>query len=508
MTSHDDRRPFAARAARWYGPGLALAVVAATLTLLYVETAIDALETWQRTAAHAFSFLILPISAYFVWLRRNEVAALTPRPSPLAALLAVPAAALWLVGELAQAAVVAQFGMVALVQVAVLGALGWPIYRALLFPLQLLWFLVPAGESLLPAMIQLTIVLTKAGLTLLGLTVTVDGNILDSEAGRFAVVEACSALDFLIGNALISLVFANLMFNRLGKRALYVLAGLPVAVLANNLRTTAVIYVTYLTDGRYDLAADHETFGWLVFSGAVAVQMAVGWHFRDPAPAPAPLPPPAPPPRPGRTAAATAILLVPLLAAPALAAWLVAAPPPATPVVLCPPPGLGDSTVSTWRPPFRGADATLARQFDVDGTPVDLLAAFYSGIGPGHEMVTWRNRLDLIWEWRQLAVSSATVRIDGAPAAVTEFWLRGPARARRLAWRVYWVEGRLLTSDWQAKLMRVVSALQGKSNAAMLIVATPAPDGREAAAARLQTLLDRGPVLGLVLQVARSGAAC
>jgi EpsI family protein len=496
------------RAARWSGTALALMALGAALTLLYAGTAMDAVGTWGRSAAHAFSYLILPISGYFVWLRRAELATLTPRPSAAAGLLMLPAVLAWLLGELAQAAVLAQFGLVAVVQAGLLALLGWPIFRAFLLPLQLLWFLVPAGESLLPAMIQLTIVLTSLGLTALGLTVTVEGNILASEAGRFAVVEACSALDFMVGNTVISLVFASLMFNGLAKRTLYVLAGLPVAVLANNLRTTAVIYLTYQSGGELDLAADHETFGWVIFCVAVAAQMAVGWRLRDPPPPPRAAGEPGPPPAPGQVLAAAVVVLAPVLAAPAMAALLMTGNPPAAPLALCPPPALGPGVASDRHPPFPGADAMLSARYNGDGAPIDLVAAYFARIGPGREVAAWHNRLDLVGGWRHMAVTAATARLDAATTRVTEIWLRGPQRARQLAWRVYWVDGRLVAADWQAKLLRVASALRGDGGGMALIVSTSADDGWAAAAARLQAFLDRGPVLGPLVQAARSGAGC
>ncbi|MEQ9638652.1 MAG: EpsI family protein [Alphaproteobacteria bacterium] len=493
----------------WTAAGVVLGLLLIALLALHAETMAQMVRVWSRSNTHAFSFLIVPISAYFVWLRRPLLATIPPRPWPAAALLAVPAGLLWLIGELAQAAVLAQFAFVALVQVAILAVLGWTAFRVLLFPVLLLWLMVPFGESLLPALIDLTMVLTVAGLGMLGMEVSTDGNILITEIGRFGVVEACSALDFIIGNTAISLVYANLMFAGWRKRTLYVLAGIPVAILANGVRTTGVIWLTYVSDRSINLIGDHETFGWLLFCAAVAAQMGIGWRFRDP-PDTIVATPTTRPATASRPAWLGAIAVLAVAAVgPTVAASVVDDVPPGPALTLCPPPALGmPQPMADWRPRYRGASAELAARYSVDGLPVDLYVAAYPRLGTGREMVGFRNRPFDGRTWHRLAQASNSVRVDGNVTSVREIRLRGPDRARRLVWQVYWIDGRFVAAPWAAKLWRLANGLSGGDGAAVLLMSADSTADPAAARAAMQKLLDRGRLLAPLLQATRSGTGC
>lgn len=497
------------RPAGWPAATAALGVVLAVLLALHFETVVAMVTVWSRSNTHAFSFLIVPISAYFVWLRRPALAQMMPRPWPAAALLTLPAGLLWLLGELAQISVLTQFAFVILMQIAVLSVLGRAVFRALLFPLLLLWLMVPFGDSLLPALIDLTVLLTVGGLGALGVQVVVDGNILITEIGRFAVVEACSALDFIVGNTVISLVYANLMFTGWRKRLVYVLAGIPVAILANGLRTTSVIWLTYVSDREIDLLASHETYGWLLFCAAVIAQMAMGWRFRDPPQAEVvPENASAAIGRPPWVAAIAVLVLAAI--GPALArAAMDDTPPPAEPLALCPPPAFGAAaTLTDWHPRYQGASGELAARYVVESLPVDLYAAVYDRLGTGREMVGFRNRPFDKRTWYRLDQADRTVRIDGRETSVEEVRLRGPDRGRRLVWQVYWVDGRLVHAPLAAKLWRLAKGLMGVDGAAVLLISADAKTDPAAARTAMQGLLDRGAILAPLVQATRSGSGC
>ncbi len=474
-----------------YATGAVL-IGSAAIVALYSEGFASLVSVWSTSAAHRFLFLVPFLFLYFTWLRVPVVAALSPRPSVLGLLYALPFGCLWFVAEAAQIAVAAQVAAVGMLQAVFLTVLGWRVCRALIFPLSLLWLMVPFGDVLTPPLTQLTTHLTVAGLRLVGMPVTADGNLLTVDGARYAIVAECSGFDFLVANLLVSLVFANLLYRKPLKQGLYVLASLPLAIVANSLRTTAVIVITAATGRSVDLASDHRVFGWLLFFLAMAAQMAIGFRYRDS--------------RAGALSAAdsAAVDAVPPASAAAQVAALcsivlVAAAAPAYTrlrldsvvepgsVRLCLPPTMAPARepsdgTDAWHPAFPRASVRVHRVVGSEDQPIDLFIAYYWAQGRGRELVASSNRLSDGRHWRRLSGGADTVQISGEPMSVATERLAGPARHRRLVWYWYWVGGQFVDRAWLAKLIQARASLLGGERRSAVIVLSTEEIGSEAGA--------------------------
>lgn len=496
---------------RWSSTIALVTTAVAVIGISYGETIATAFHTWTHSDAHQFALLVLPISLYFIWQRRFLVAQHAPKPVFWPLLAAVPLGLLWLVSNAVHVTLGTQIAAVGLLQVALLSILGWRIYKTLLFPFLFLWLLVPFGDVLTPDLMRLTTHLTAAGLTLAGLDATTDGNIVISEAGRVGIVEGCSALDFLIGNLVISLVFANLVYTRNSKRIVYVLAAVPVAILANNLRTTSVILITYLSDGAWNLLSDHKLYGWALFLVFVVLQMAWGARFSDPkggtcGSLPTPIDDHSASPAKIHGVLLTAVSLIAM--PPLYAAWLKTGAIHPKSASLCGPAWLSPKKVENdgWHPVFVGAQAELHSQQVVDGRNVDLYVAYYWQQGEEAELVGWPNAVFDRKKWHFMEEKAAVASIDGRATGVRETRLRGPERGRRLAWHWYWVDGRMVSSPAVAKLLQAKAELLGSDQrAAAIVLSTNERADAEGARTAMQSLLARASFLTPMLDGARPG---
>ena len=134
----------------------AFLVLAATILLLYRDTAMTMVGIWWRSETFAHAFLVLPISLWLVWRQREQLAALTPRAQPGVLLPLLAASVVWLLSDLVVVNAASQFAFVAMLVLAVPAVLGFEIALAILFPLLFLFFAVPFGEFMLPAMMEWT----------------------------------------------------------------------------------------------------------------------------------------------------------------------------------------------------------------------------------------------------------------------------------------------------------------------------------------------------------------
>ena len=496
---------------RWASTIAAVATAVAIAGISYGKTVGSAFHTWTHSEAHQFGLLVLPISLYFIWQRRFHLAQQTPAPVFWPLLAAVPFGLLWLASNAVHFTLGTQVAVLGLLQILLLSLLGSRIYKILLFPFLFLWLLVPFGDSLTPYLMGLTTHLTAAGLTLAGLDVTTDGNIVISEAGRVGIVEGCSALDFVIGNLVISLVFANLVYTRNNKRLVYVLAAVPVAILANNLRTTSVILITYWSGGAWNLLSNHILYGWGIFFVFVALQMALGARFMDPKhSAPEGLSTTVND-SPGSGARTYAVLLIAiaLIAMPPLYAALLKTdaihPQGAS---LCGPAWLSPKKVGKedWHPLFVGAQAELHSQQAVDGRNVDFYVAYYWHQDADAKLIGWPNAVFDGKIWHFMEQKPIVANIDGRATEISETRLRGPERGRRLTWHWYWVDGRIVASPAVAKLLQAKANLFGSDQrAAAIALSTNEGTDPEEARKAMQTLLAGASFLTRMLNDAHPG---
>lgn len=501
----------ARRRTAWRRALAGLAVGLTVVFVLYFDAIASAVSVWNASAAHQFSYLVIPLSAYFVWLRRADLSGMAPQPSPRGLFIAIPFAILWLVSQAAQLSVGMQLATMGMMQIAFLTILGWPLYRVLLFPLLFLWLLVPFGDFLIPKLTDLTTVLTVAGLRLSGLQVESLGSSLITSAARYEIVEECSAFDFLVGNLVISLVFANLIYRGVARRVAYVLASVPVAILANNLRTTSIVLITELTDSRINLVSDHRTYGWIVFFIAVAAQMAVGLRYRDSAGesgraphtivAAASTSPPM-----ARLALVVCGFVLAVLIAPAYSALVVDRPASPVATQFCFPPGFAigrpvPDGAGNWRPVIPAAHARLHRVLEVDGRTIDLFVAYFWRQGPGAELIGWGNRLYDGKTWRAISGGRETIHVDGQSLQADSTRLYGPSGKRRIVWSWYWVDGQMTARPWYAKLMQAMAVLLGgDKRAALVTISADAQGGHDAVRRAMQAALKRNPVIGDMLR--------
>jgi hypothetical protein len=94
------------------------------LLSVYGDTAQAIVSIWNSSETFAHGYLIAPISAWMIWRRRHELAALTPQPN----LLVLPLLALvgfgWLLAALAEVGVVQQYCLVFMIPLLVWTILG------------------------------------------------------------------------------------------------------------------------------------------------------------------------------------------------------------------------------------------------------------------------------------------------------------------------------------------------------------------------------------------------
>jgi exosortase A len=202
-------------------------------------------------------FVVLPIALWLVWHRRDRLRAIEPRPwfamLPLIGLVGVA----WLVGEMATVNALSQTAFVVIVILSVPAILGREVARTITFPLAFLLFAVPAGDFLLPTLMDRTADFTVLALRATGVPVYREGFLIVVPNGRWSIVEACSGIRYLIASLVAGTLFAYLNYRANWRRWVFVGISAIVPIVANWVRAYLIVLLGYLSDNRIAAGVDH-----------------------------------------------------------------------------------------------------------------------------------------------------------------------------------------------------------------------------------------------------------
>jgi len=379
---------------RWRYHLPVLAIAAASMLALFNADIIRMVGVWWTASTYGHCFLIAPIVGWLAWQRRDELAQLTPT-GWLPGLVIVAIGGLgWLMGEAGSVAFARQFGVVVMLQGAVVTILGPIVTRGLLFPLVYTLFLVPFGDFLEAPLQQVTVAIIMPLLDLVGIPAISNGVLIHAGRYYFEVAEACSGAKFVIAMVAFGLLVCNVCFSSWRRRAAFMVVALIVPVLANGVRAFATIWVADLTSVETATGFDHIVYGWIFFALVMAGVMALGWRWFDrPATAPAFDPVAINRPLRWRTGAVMAAVLV-VATAVAFPLWSVAIAGRATPlparIVLPDIPGwqrVPTDQRAPWLPWYPGADHRLFARYSDGTAAVDVALVLYGSQHGGKEII-------------------------------------------------------------------------------------------------------------------------
>jgi exosortase len=219
-------------------------------------------------------FFVPAIALYLVWLKHDDLLAASYKPFLPGIILVVLGALQLMAATLGVELFLARTASIVSLTGVVLTLGGFRLVRDLAFPLFLLVFMIP-----LPAIIynQITFPLqllasqiAEQTLTLVGIPVLRDGNILQLPSQRLSVVEACSGIRSLLSLSFLSLVYGFFFDKKIWMRWVLLVLTVPIAISANAFRVTVT---GVLSEVNPELASGifHSLEGWVIFMIALVL---------------------------------------------------------------------------------------------------------------------------------------------------------------------------------------------------------------------------------------------
>ena len=260
----------------------ALAFLLLSVALVALGTTMQgALSLMWRSLLHDPEYshgLAIPVIASFlIWQRRAELQRIPFADSWVGVGLTLFGIALATVGRLGTIFTIDQLALVVVFLGLVLSLTGRNVFHRLRVPLLLLLFMVPLPQFLQQNLsAQMQLLSSRIGvwvIRLFGISVYLEGNVIDLGVYKLQVAEACDGLRYLFPLMTLGFIAAYLFHAAFWKRALLLLSTIPLTILMNSFR----IGVIGVTVEHWGVAMAegflHAFQGWLVFMATCALLM-------------------------------------------------------------------------------------------------------------------------------------------------------------------------------------------------------------------------------------------
>ena len=253
----------------WVG----LAACAAALGVAFKNGIETMVHTWLNAEEYSHGPLIPLISGFLIWQRRFDLAQIAStrdvRAGWMGAGIIVFGLLLNGIGLLATLNVIQQYALVIVIYGIVVSLFGPAALRLLLAPLLLLWTMIPLPNFFLNGLsLNLKLLSSQLGVAFIhfvGISVFLQGNVIDLGSYQLQVADACSGLRYLFPLLTLGFVMATFFNAAFWKRAVLFLSAIPLTILMNSFRIGTIGVMVDRWGPSMAEGFLHEFQGWAVF---------------------------------------------------------------------------------------------------------------------------------------------------------------------------------------------------------------------------------------------------
>ena len=257
-----------------------LGVLALLLGLIFQDGLSAMVGAWD-SPEYSHGYLIPVVALFLIWRNRHRLAATDQRGTWFGALVVFLGLAMFAMGELGTLYTVIQYAFLVTLFGAALAFTGWSGMRFLWVPLLYLVFMIPLPQFLYAGLSSnLQLISSELGVAvirLFGISVFLDGNVIDLGVYMLQVVEACSGLRYLFPLMSFGFLVVYLSQGPLWQKGLVFLSTIPITILMNSFRIGVIgvlveFYGIEMADGFL-----HSFEGWFIFMACVAILFGEIW---------------------------------------------------------------------------------------------------------------------------------------------------------------------------------------------------------------------------------------
>lgn len=257
-------------------------VVGLFLYLLYKEGITFAVEKWN-TPEYSHAYLIPVISLFIIWQNYTKIQQSEFKGAWFGVLLLIGGLFLLLMGEFSTLYIIVQYSLLVVLCGLVLSLTGISKFYLFLIPIFLLFFTIPLPAFLYNGLSSfLQLVSSKIGvevIRLFGISVYLEGNVIDLGNYQLQVVEACNGLRYLFPLVALGVITSYFYNDAWWKKVIIVISTVPITVFMNSVRIGIIgVLVEYwgieMAEGFL-----HDFEGWIIFMICFAILLFEMWFL-------------------------------------------------------------------------------------------------------------------------------------------------------------------------------------------------------------------------------------
>jgi len=272
--------PFARSTTVWrfrWSSIVALLAAAALCLWLFWDGLDQMWGWWIDSPEYSHGLLIPPVAAFLIWQQKDQLERLAFNGSWWGLALVLLGGFLLLLGQLATIYTLVQYAYVITLCGLVLSFTGIKPFRLLAVPLLILVFMIPLPQFML-ANLSTKLQLLSSQLSvdfmrLFGISVFVEGNVIDLGGYQLQVAEACDGLRYLFPLMTLGFLMAYFYKGATWKRILLFLSSIPITVLMNSVRVGTIGLMVEHWGIAMAEGFLHQFQGWAVFMVSAALML-------------------------------------------------------------------------------------------------------------------------------------------------------------------------------------------------------------------------------------------
>jgi exosortase D (VPLPA-CTERM-specific) len=258
----------------------AMLATAGLLGFVFYDGIEHMVGTWA-SAEYSHAYLIPVITAFLIWQKKDLLETNSFKGSWVGLLVVGIGIGTFFLGKLSTLHIIVEYAFLIVIAGLALALTGWRNFKLIGIPLALLFFMVPLPAFLYQNLSsELQLISSQIGVAvirLFGISVFLDGNVIDLGSFKLEVVEACSGLRYLFPLMTLGFIVAYFFKEAFWKRAIIFLSTIPITVLMNSFRIGMIgVMVEY---GGLAMAEGfiHDFEGWVVFMACITVLVIEMW---------------------------------------------------------------------------------------------------------------------------------------------------------------------------------------------------------------------------------------
>jgi exosortase D (VPLPA-CTERM-specific) len=261
---------------------ISFSVLAALLVFALYEHGLNRMvDYWFRKEEYSHGVLIPFITAFLIWQKKDVLERISFNGSWAGVVFTLVGALIISIGNISAITAIMQYGFVIALAGFALAYMGWRGFREIWIPVLLLFFMIPFPDVITQDLSRhLQLISSSIGvwvIRLFGISVYLEGNVIDLGVYQLQVVEACSGLRYLFPLMTLGFVCAYIYKAALWKRIVIFLSTIPITILLNSFRIGIIgVLVEYwgisMAEGFL-----HDFEGWAVFMVCTGILVLEMW---------------------------------------------------------------------------------------------------------------------------------------------------------------------------------------------------------------------------------------